>query len=226
VTKDNALINAAYALTLGEKRVLMMAISEIDPQSRAYLEKLVKVTLRASAFADLYGINHKLAYGELRKASYRLYYRTLRLHGDQVNGEEIRWISGQQYSESKDRVTLTFSGDIVLHLTGLVSSFTQYGLLGVAGLRSSHSARVYELCSQYKHTGWRQMSVADLRRATDTEHGYPRFADFRRRVIEQACREITRKSDLDVSWEPIREGRRIASVRFKIRPKNQGDLWH
>lgn len=40
------------------------------------------------------------------------------------------------------------------------------------------------------------------------------FKEFRRRVLEPAEKEITAKTDLKYSWEPIRQGRKVVAVRF------------
>ena len=40
------------------------------------------------------------------------------------------------------------------------------------------------------------------------------FAEFRRRVLEKAHKDITQKTKLYFEWEPIKKGRAVISVRF------------
>ncbi|MCV6588044.1 MAG: replication initiation protein [Marinobacterium sp.] len=219
VTQDNALITASYAMNLNEKRLLIVAISQLDPTSRAWKDRCVDVTVYASEWADAFNISRNVAYDRLRKAASDLYHRSVRIRGDQSDGAEIRWISGQEYSKREGRVTITFSGKILHYLTDLIGEFTSYELLGVAGLKSTHSMRLYELASQFKGTGWRHIELDDLRDMFCLEDTYRDWRDLRKRVIERACREITSESDLKVEYEPLKRGRAVYAVKLRIEPK-------
>ena len=48
---------------------------------------------------------------------------------------------------------------------------------------------------------------------------YALFADLRRKVIDTAVKEINLYSDLDVSWKPIKEGRKVVKIAFCITHK-------
>lgn len=225
VTQDNALVSASYSLTLNEKRLLVACIAQLNPESKAWLAGRAEVTLTAGEWGELYGIAQKRAYGELRSAADALYNRSVRIYGDRKKGKEIRWLSAQEYNENEGRVTVTFSGPVLFYLTGMMEQFTTYDLLGVAGLKSVYSIRIYELACQFKSTGWRVVKVADLRQMCGIGDAYPLFSDFRKRVIDRACKEISEKSDMILSWSPVKKGRTIESIRFKIEPKIQGELF-
>jgi replication initiator protein len=49
------------------------------------------------------------------------------------------------------------------------------------------------------------------------KHEYPRYADFRHRVLEIAQREINRKTDIAFEFEPVKDGRNIVAIFFRIR---------
>lgn len=234
VAQCNHLVAAAYALTLNEKRLVLLAASKIGPD--AYREKSVTVTVTAAEFGELYGIDSKSAYAELEAASKDLYSRNVRLPDQATMGpRDVRWIHERaHYPKGTGEVEMVISGRILLYLSGLAARFTEYRIVNVAEMTSRHSIRIYELCCQYRDTGWLEISIDALKTATvtnvdDPQHpvvGYPKFADFRRRVLDRGCREITEKSDLEVTWKPIKSGRTVIAVRFKIRPKTQGDLFH
>jgi len=40
------------------------------------------------------------------------------------------------------------------------------------------------------------------------------FTNFRRRALEKAYKDITKHTDLEYEWEPIKKGRKVISVRF------------
>ena len=226
VTQDNALIIASYAMSLNEKRLLMTAIAQLDPTSHAWKERCVDVTVLATDWAKTFGISRGVAYERLRKSAADLYSRSLRIRGDNTNGTEIRWISGQEYSAKEGRVTITFAGKILHYLTGMIDEFTSYDLLGVAGLKSTHSVRLYELASQFKGTGWRYIELDELREMFCLDGAYRDWRDLKKRVIDRACKELTAKSDLDVQYEPVKRGRTVHAIKLKIAQKEQRDLFN
>ena len=48
------------------------------------------------------------------------------------------------------------------------------------------------------------------------------FKDFRRYVLEVATKEINLYTDIEISWEPLKKGRKVIQVRFDI---TQRDSW-
>lgn len=224
VTQDNALINASYTMSLHEKRLLVSAISQLDPTGKAWLQGRAEATVLASEWAELFGLDRKSAYKRLRKASSDLYARSVRIRGDHRNGRNIRWLQAEEYSEDEGRVTIVFSGEVLHYLTSLFDQFTKYDLLGVAGLKSTHSVRMYELASQFKGTGWRQISLDDLREMFCLSDAYPRWQDLKKNVIDRACQEITQKSDLNVEYTLVKQGRNVVGIRLRIEEKDQLSL--
>lgn len=211
-------------MSLHEKRLLVSAIAQLDPTSKAWREGKAEATVTAGEWAELFGLDRKSAYRRLRKASSDLFERKVQLRGDHRNGKRIRWIQAEEYSETEGRVTIVFSSEVLYYLTSLFDEFTKYDLLGVAGLKSTHSIRLYELASQFKGTGWRYIALDDLRGMFCLEGAYQDWRDLKKRVIDRACREITEKSDLNVEYEVVKRGRSVHAIRLRIEEKQQLEL--
>ena len=225
VTQDNALINASYSMSLNEKRLLVSAMAQLDPTSKAWKEGRAEVTVLSSEWAELFGIDKNAAYKRLKGASDALYNRSVRIRGDHRNGKNIRWLQAEEYSTEEGRVTIVFSGAILRYLTSLFDEFTKYDLLGVSGLKSTHSVRLYELAMQYKNTGWRYIELDDLREMFCLGDAYTDWRDLKKRVIDRACKEITEKSDFKVEYEQVKRGRTVKAIRLKIEEKDQLNLF-
>ena len=219
VTQDNALISASYTMGLNEKRLIVLALSKIDPMGKAWLDG-GKATVTAKEWAGVFGIDTKIAYERLRIASKELYKRSVRIWGDNYNGEEIRWLSAQKYSKKNGFVEINFGREMVHHLSGMVDEFTSYKLLRVSGLKSTHSIRMYELAKQFAGTGWRHIELDDLRYMFNLGPSYKRWIDLRKFVIDRACEEVTAKSDLKISYQVIKQGRSVHAIKLKIIKKN------
>lgn len=225
VTQDNALITASYSMTLDEKRLLVTAISRLDPTSKAWKAGRAEVSVTASEWSELYGAKLRSSYEQLNQASKRLYQRSVRIWGDSKKGKDVRWLSAREYNEGEGTVVLTFSGPVLFYLTGMVDEFTKYDLLGVCGLKSTHSVRFYELASQFKGTGWRYVALDDLRKMLCLEGAYQDWRDLKKRVIDRSCNELTAKSDLNVTYETVKKGRTIVAIKLLIEPKDQLEMF-
>ena len=224
ITQDNALIKSSFSLLLQEHRLLLAAVSKIDPTSSAWKAGRVDVEITAGEWMSLYGDASKAVYGTIKSAASGLYSKSVKLWSDDNSGKHIRWISGWEYNQAEGRVVLTFSGDILFELSGFVDDFTKYQIANISGLKSTHSIRLYQLAAQFKGTGWNYIKLDDLRIMFKLEGAYPRWMDLKRRVIDKAVNEINKKTDLSVSYEKIKKGRDITAIKLLIKDKEQLEL--
>ena len=112
--------------------------------------------------------------------------------------------------------------DILPLLTLLRSKFTTYTLQRVAGLRSNYSIRLFEMLAQFSSTGLLRIDLADFIRELDLP--YERYADVARRVIQPAVEELRAKSNLDIEWNPIKQGRAVKTIEFRFKEAAQQQL--
>ncbi len=78
VTKHNDLVQASYSLTLDELRLVLMAVSKIDPRPEVrgrarYLQEQHRIFISAHEFASIFQLDKKNAYRQLRGAAGRLW---------------------------------------------------------------------------------------------------------------------------------------------------------
>ncbi|MGM0609283.1 MAG: replication initiation protein, partial [Candidatus Muiribacteriota bacterium] len=88
---------------------------------------------------------------------------------------------------------------------------------------SQYAYRLYEILKQYQVTGRRVIEIKELRWILNIENSYKQWNDLKRKVLDIAEREINEHTDLKISWKPIKTGRKITALDFKIRtnPKNK-----
>ncbi len=95
--------------------------------------------------------------------------------------------------------------------------------LAVLGqFRSKYAITLYELLELYANRErpvWK-VSIEDLRGLLGVGGKLANFKDFRSRVLDPATSEVEDKSDLTVSVEEIREGRRVAHLVFTVGKKD------
>lgn len=214
VTQSNRLIEASHTLTLNEKRLILAAASLIDP--RKPLPKDGFFTVRADAYAAVFDLDVNHAYEALDDAATRLFERDIRRYSKGKIVERMRWVFHVKYKEGQGCVELGFSPTVLPHLTMLNKEFTTYQLKQIGSLSSFYSIRLYELMSQFLKLGERECTLVQLRQMLDLGEKYPNVKDMRRWVLEPALKEINTGTDLVVTVEPRRQGRRVIGFVFTI----------
>src|SRR3990167_8039532 len=103
------------------------------------------------------------------------------------------------------------------------SMFGKIDLVIQSHFRSSYGLALYENCIRYRglpNTKWFDMAMFKKLRGV-TAGLYDVFRDFKRRVLDKAIDEVNMYSDLVITPEYVKEGRKVVKVRFglKERPK-------
>lgn len=101
------------------------------------------------------------------------------------------------------------------------SMFGKIDLVIQSKFRSSYGLALYENCIRYRglpHTKWFDMEL--FKKLMGVPVGkYDVFRDFKRRVLDKAIDEVNMYSDLIITPDYIREGRRVVRVRFKLKER-------
>lgn len=219
VTQSNKLIEASHTLTLNEKRLVLAAASLLDP--RKPLPKDGYLTIRADSFANVFGLDVRHAYEALDDAASRLFERDIRRYSKGKVVERMRWVFHVKYKEGQGCVELGFSPTVLPHLTMLNREFTSYQLKQIGSLSSFYAIRLYELMSQFLKLSQRECTLDQLRQMLDLGDKYPNVKDMRRWVLDPALKELNAGTDLSVTAEPRRQGRKIIGFAFTIAKSEQ-----
>ncbi|MCP4491244.1 MAG: replication initiation protein, partial [Gammaproteobacteria bacterium] len=121
-------------------------------------------------------------------------------------------------------VILSFDPKLKPYLLHLKREFTKYNIKIVTYFQSIYSVRIYQLLKQYKGIGYREFRVDELKEILGLKKTqYSAFKDFRKWVLNQAKKEFEKKDasgnckcDLTFELEKIREGRKIARLKFIV----------
>jgi len=216
VTQSNSLIEASYKLSLEEKRLIIVAISKID--SRKTLPPVIEIT--AAEYASVFGLKIQAGYTQLDDASNKLYERDIKFKEGKALTRQ-RWIHRAKYYPGEGRVEISFSPTLYPYISEIKDNFTSYQLTNVKQLKSIYSIRLYELLWKYISEGRRWITITDLRSMFELEDKYEKYADMRKCVIEPALAEINKKTNLDVRFEPEKQGRVVVKLWFYFTEKKQ-----
>lgn len=228
VNMSNELIRSAHGLTLGEKRLLMLAVSHMDSKKPATPQSMI-IRIDVSEFVQEFGITSQTAYEEVKGAAEQLMNRYIRFFHKDKDGKEIetrmQWVGEANYKKSEGWVELAFWHRLSPMLFELKEQFTSYKLSRAGGLRSVYSWRLFELLMQYKSTGNMTIAVSEFADLMETPQTYRKdFGAMKRRVVEPAVKEIREKDGLKVKWEPIKAGRKVQTLVFTFPREQQTSL--
>ncbi len=214
VVKANSLIEASYRLSIDEIRILALTIGTMDPKSN---QKIFDFTV-ADFVREFPEISQDNAYKQIQAAIKRIYDRSVKTE-DKERITEFRWVSSRTYFKKEGRFRIAMTDEVMPYLTQLKGQFTQYQLKHIAYFNSVHSIRIYELITQYRSVGSREITVEKLKEWLQVEESYSRWNNFKARVLDPAISEINEKSDLVVEVEQIKRGRTIHALKFIISQK-------
>ena len=216
IVKSNQVIEASYTLTTIEQRLILSAIAQIPKGEEVSDDILYPVS--TENLVKLGG-DKKTSHQDFRDAVNRLYERSIVLR-DNEKSDSFRWIQQKSFRGSKTAF-IRFSKPILPFLANLKVEFTKYLESDIVGMSSLYAIRFYELMMQYRSIGHREISVADLRWMFQLEDKYPVWGDLKKRVIDQAAKEINQYSPYELTIKPLRQGRKIESIKLVFTQKSK-----
>ncbi|WGM18551.1 replication initiation protein (plasmid) [Arsenophonus nasoniae] len=218
--KSNSLIEASYKLTLQEQRLLLMCIGKINPQDSNQKKKFQITAKEFYLEFPAIGLGH--AERHLHDAVNKLAERWIYLRCD-TEEREIRWIQEKaRYFTGEGKVEIVFADSIMPYLTQLQQQFTKIVVKNVSNLKSVYSIRIYELLMQFKSIGDRLLNIDDFRSILFiSDKKYSSFKSLSQWVIKPAIKELNAKSDINVSVDLIKQGRKVVALHFHFEEKNK-----
>ncbi|OOF43471.1 RepB family plasmid replication initiator protein [Rodentibacter rarus] len=216
VHKANNFVQASYSMTLDEMRILSLTLGVFNPKNPSKRGFEFTVADFCKHFPD---VNPDIAYTQVRNAVLKISKRWVTLVDNEHELTEVALIHKRSYFKKEGRFYIEFHDELIPYISELHENYTKYQLVNIGAFSSTHAIRLYELCSQYRDTGWRQTSLDDLKNWLQVSDKYDRYNNFNQRVLKPAIDEINAKSDLLVNVEPIKRGRSIVALKFTIQTK-------
>ncbi len=215
ISKANSFVEASYQMTLDEMRVLSLTLGVFDP-----LNPKRGFDFTVAEFCQHFpDVNPDIAYVQVQKAIRKISSRWMILQNDDRVLREVAFVTDRAYFKKEGRFYIEFHEKLLPYIANLKARYTKYELVNIGAFTSTHTIRLYELFSQYKKVGEREIKIGDLKDWLQVKGKYDLYADFRKRVIEPSVNEINKKSDLLISVEPVKCGRSIVALKFKIKSK-------
>ena len=102
--------------------------------------------------------------------------------------------------------------------------FTVLNMYIIKGLSSKYSIALYENIKDFSGSEFPEITLDLFRELMGVEKNkYKSISDLKKRVIEPAVKEINQKTDIFISYELRKEGRKYKYIKFFIKPSTKAD---
>ena len=224
VVKDNVLINASYSLDLVEQRIILQGIVKSRETEKGFTDSN-PVRIHASEYEKQFGVTKDGAYKALKDAVLSLFERQFsftELQDEKLKVVKSRWVSQIAYVDDLAEIQIIFSPAVASMCSRLERHFTSYDLEQVAPLTSKYAVRLYELMMSWKSVGKTPIiKLSEFRERVGLldENEYKDMCTFKKYVLDLAVAQINEHTDIKLTYEQHKAGRKIAGFSFKFKQK-------
>jgi len=226
IVKANDLIQRSrYNLSTQEQKIILYLISKIKPEDDDFHEYEFKI----KEFCEICGID------ETNGGNYITLKSTIKNLSDKSNwvilkdkkGEEwetiIRWVEKARINRKSGIIRIRLDSDLKRYLLQLKEKFTTYSMYFMLAMKSKYSIRLYEILKSYQNLGKCEFEIERLKSILAAET-YEFFWNFKDKALNVAVQEINDYSDISISYELEKQGRKFHKIKFVITPKYKKDI--
>lgn len=237
VVQANDLITSVAKMGKIPLKIFELAVAQIDIENPPENNT---VTISKKQLFAFFNADDTDKSARFKEAVIELYKQSVFI-ADKENDKDddviINPLAKASWNKYKDDVHIKFTEEIMPYLINLKANFTQYAILDIMDFKSKYSVPIYKLLNmsynKYEYYADKQLrtekkleeyqnpviSLADLRRITDTKKEYSYFGNFEKRVLRTAVDEINEHTHFNVSYKKIKDGRAIGFIQFFITKK-------
>lgn len=231
VVKSNDLIKARYNLTTQQQKIILYAISKIQPNDKPgkwYEISISDLCKACGLIIDDTGYYYKSIKDDLRKLTNRLWMK--------IPGEieaTVSFLDDAEIIPLSGKVHIKFHKRLEKHLFELKGQYTQYKLESVLAFENKYAIRLFELFkSEVRKKDmdtWNETelkyTVEELRDLLKVEK-YSKWPEFNRNVIKKAIDDINKYSeDFRVKYDTYKKGKRVDTIVFIINYPSEREIF-
>ena len=219
VAQHNALVNARFSFVPLQMRLFLALLSRISLDDTEFKEHIIPVS------ELLFERHGGSAYQQIDEmcddiTSFKLYIEILedgtRKRRRRPKYDYIPLMAKAGYDGDLGGIVAAFNPLIMPYLLQLRASgnFTLADLDELRKLKSPSSVRIYWLLKEYSDFGQRTVTPEQLRFMLNiAENEYPRFSNFKARVLDRAQLELAR-TDMPFTYELERQNQLVQRIKF------------
>jgi plasmid replication initiation protein len=231
IVKDNRLIISKYHLTITQVKFISYLSTLIDKSD----EDFTTYNFRVKDILEILEIERS-NYKKLRIALRSLATKYVILQDTDKIIEETTFLSYFKLDKKNDIIQVRFDKSLKPFLLQLQTRFTKLSFKKILSFDSQYTIRFYEILEartsiynkyknnyelefEYKLDELKEMLLGDFNEKTERleiPKSYHIYGNFKKKVLDVAKRELKEKGDYFFEYEPIKTGRKVTAIKFKI----------
>jgi len=217
VTQSNELIRASQKMSLRAKRVMLIMLARMNPLA---VDQVLETQVSADDYAKLTGTSSNSSIDDVKKGARELIGIVIAVQNHET-GEitESGLVDKIRYMPDGKFVDIIVRDEYRSHFYDLKQrGFTSLQLNDAIGFKRFYTTRLFEqFCSWRKTSGLYRVTLSALKMILGVkEKSYPRFVDFKNRVLKPAITEINEAGSMSVEFKTHRVNKVVRSVEFII----------
>lgn len=222
VKQANRLIESAYRMEANEHKIILLAAKQVYLLEKQKLpfNANTEIVISASDYAKEYGVSRQLAFQVLSEAKNEIYDRSVEIEiidsEGNVKPRSTRWIHMKGEEKAKSEISIYFAPAIIPFIHLIEKEFTLLDLKEVGRLKSKYAIRLYNLLMQWRNANYQpKFEYQDLRRKLGLVDEYLLIAEFKKRVLDVAVKQINQGTGfVGLKHESIKSGTKITHFKF------------
>jgi plasmid replication initiation protein len=235
IKKSNDLIEARHSLTTWEMRIFLKIVFLVNEEAHKGTTNFV-IPIR-DLIKDFKLENSRQSYQLFRDARKSLANRSIQLYQENTETRSWEMVNKSLFMETAHSVKMGDDGTITddddgyirLQLHEHIKPF----LLNINGSLDGNYTlfdrnyaielpikmlRFYLLLKRFADTGYREMTVEELRDVFDLQDKYKSFGNIKQRIIDKAQVELAEKTDLRFEYQEVKKAgsKTVVAVKFRI----------
>jgi plasmid replication initiation protein len=237
IKKSNDLIEARHSLTTWEMRIFLKIVFLVNEEAHKGSTNFV-IPIR-ELIKDFRLENSRQSYALFREARKALATRSIQLYQQNKDTNSWEMVNKSMFVETAHSVKMNNDGTISDDDDGYIrlqlhEQIKPY-LLNINGSLDNNYTlfdrnyaielpvkmlRFYLLLKRFGDTGFRQMTVEEIRDVFDLQDKYKSFGNIKQRIIDKAQVELAEKTDIRFEYQEVKKvgTKTVVAVKFKIYP--------
>jgi plasmid replication initiation protein len=203
-----------------EERIISILLAKVRVADRVFHEQVI-------SFEELNAgrAMSSREYSEARRAIDELGHKTY-VMPEGWRGIAVYPIFQYVMIDDDGNIRGKFNSALCEHFIDLRKQFAIRSLPEFRELSGTYAQQLFRFLNSWKSTKEVTIGIDELHEFLSTPPSFrENFKAFRLRVLEPAYKEISEKTSLYYTWEPVRKGlRKVESIRFSFQPAALTDI--
>lgn len=216
VVIQNKIKECFKGMSLDEKRLFILA----TPYARTTkIQAGECIHISASEFATACNIDITTAYTALENATDRIFNRFFSYLSSDDKRTKVRWIAKAAYGAGGADIYFTDDVLMLLRTFDAVNPYTKYKKETVLKLKKEYSLDIYHLAKKGQNLGGFDFIIEDQMKELNLPKSYLILSNLKSRVLEPSVAEINEQTDITLSYQPLKTGKKITGYRVSVKEK-------